>query len=303
MTFRVHILGCGSATPTLRHAPSAQLVEHDACSYLIDCGEGTQLQLRRSKVSFQHMQAVFISHLHGDHCLGLIPLLSSLALLGRTKILHLYAPAEYEQLYRAEMACYCPQPGYDIVLHAMDTTAQKVIYEDRRISVTTLPLQHRVPCCGFLFREKGQLPHIRRDMIDALRIPISQINNIKNGAGWTDADGHFYTHEQLTLPARKPRAYAYCSDTAYMPTLHEAIAGVDLLYHEATYADDNSFNALRYHHSTARQAAQVARQANAARLIIGHYSSRYSDENLLLNEAKDIFPDTLLANEGLVIDV
>ena len=303
MPFRVHILGCGSATPTLRHYPTSQIVETDSRWYLVDCGEGTQLQLRHSKVSFQRLHAVFISHLHGDHCLGLIPLLSSFALLGRESLLHLYAPADYEPLFRAEMACYCPHPGYEIVFHPVDTTAQRVIHDDSRMTVTTVPLDHRVPCCGFLFREKSGLPHIRRDMIDALNIPVSQIANIKKGAGWTDNDGTTYTHEQLTTPPHTPHTYAYCSDTRYMPELHTVVKGVDLLYHEATYADDYLHNAERYYHSTARQAAMVAKAAGVKQLLLGHFSARYPDEKMLLKEAVEVFPDTTLADEGMIIEV
>ncbi len=303
MLFRIHILGCGSATPTLRHAPTSQVVEHETGTFLIDCGEGTQVQLRKNKLGFQHLQNVFISHLHGDHCLGLIPMLSSFSLLGRIKPLHLFAPAEYEQLFHAEMACYCPYSDYEIAFHGIDTTKEAILFENSCLEVSTIPMDHRVPCCGFLFREKPLIPHIRRDMIDALHIPVSQIMNIKKGADWTDAEGNHYTHEQLTKPAHPPRAYAFCSDTRYMPTLHTIIKDVDLLYHEATYAEDNLTNAEKYFHSTARQAAHVAKDAGVGKLLIGHFSARYPNEKILLNEAQEVFANTLLANEGMIVDV
>lgn len=303
MSFRVHILGCGSATPTLRHAPSSQVIETQGGTYMIDCGEGTQMQLRRNRLSFQQLKAVFISHTHGDHCLGLVPMLSSYALVGRTRLLHLFAPAHYQQLFQVEMEAYCPVPGFEIIFHGIDTKQHALIYEDNSMMVTTLPLEHRVPCCGFLFQQKPKLPHIRRDMIDILNIPVSQINTIKNGAGWTEENGTFYSHEQLTKPAEPPKAYAYCADTKYIPHLADWIQEVDLLYHEATYADDHELNAERYYHSTARQAAKIAVQANAKQLMLGHFSARYTNDNVLLNEACEIFPNTMLADENMIVDV
>ena len=301
--FKIHILGCGSALPTLRHCPSSQIVEYRDKLFMIDCGEGTQLQLRRSRISFNKITAVFISHMHGDHCFGLIGMISTFGMLGRTAPLHIYAPAELESILNAQVELFCTGLEYNIVFHAVDTAERTVIYEDRSLIVETIPLEHRVPCCGFIFREKPALPHIRRDMIDFYNIPISQINNIKAGAGWTTPDGDFVPHERLTVPADAPRSYAYCSDTHYLPHLHELIKGVSTLYHESTYAEDNIEKARIYHHSTAAQAAMVARDANVGKLLLGHYSSRYRDESVLLDEAKAIFPNSYLTNEKLVFDV
>ena len=248
--FKIHILGCGSALPTLRHNPSAQVVELRGKQFMIDCGEGTQTQMRRQRIGFNKVVAIFISHIHGDHCFGLIGMLSSFGLLGRT-----------------------------------------------------IPLKHRLPTCGFLFREKPTLPHIRRDMIDFYRIPVSQINNIKNGASWTDEEGREIPNERLTMPADPPRSYAYCSDTSYLPTLHERIAGVSCLYHESTYTTADADRAEMYFHSTAAQAAQVARDANAGRLLLGHYSSKYDDERQLLKEAQEVFAQSQLTNEGMTVDL
>jgi ribonuclease Z len=302
-SFKVHILGCGSALPTLQHYASSQIVEFRDKCFMIDCGEGTQMQVRHTHIHFSKIQAVFISHIHGDHCFGLIGMISTFGMLGRTAPLHIYAPAELESILNAQVELFCTGLEYNIVFHAVDTAERTVIYEDRSLIVETIPLEHRVPCCGFIFREKPALPHIRRDMIDFYNIPISQINNIKAGAGWTTPDGDFVPHERLTVPADAPRSYAYCSDTHYLPHLHELIKGVSTLYHESTYAEDNVEKARIYHHSTAAQAAMVARDANVGKLLLGHYSSRYRDESVLLDEAKAIFPNSYLTNEKLVFDV
>lgn len=302
-SFKVHILGCGSALPTLQHYASSQIVEFRDKCFMIDCGEGTQMQVRHTHIHFSKIQAVFISHIHGDHCFGLIGMISTFGMLGRTAPLHIYAPAELESILNAQVELFCTGLEYNIVFHAVDTAERTVIYEDRSLIVETIPLEHRVPCCGFIFREKPALPHIRRDMIDFYNIPISQINNIKAGAGWTTPDGDFVPHERLTVPADAPRSYAYCSDTRYLPHLHELIKGVSTLYHESTYAEDNIEKARIYHHSTAAQAAMVARDANVGKLLLGHYSSRYRDESVLLDEAKAIFPNSYLTNEKLVFDV
>ena len=302
-SFKGHILGCGSALPTLQHYASSQIVEFRDKCFMIDCGEGTQMQVRHTHIHFSKIQAVFISHIHGDHCFGLIGMISTFGMLGRTAPLHIYAPAELESILNAQVELFCTGLEYNIVFHAVDTTERVVVYEDRSLIVETIPLEHRVPCCGFIFREKPALPHIRRDMIDFYNIPISQINNIKAGAGWTTPDGDFVPHERLTVPADAPLSYAYCSDTRYLPHLHELIKGVSTLYHESTYAEDNIEKARIYHHSTAAQAAMVARDANVGKLLLGHYSSRYRDESVLLDEAKAIFPNSYLTNEKLVFDV
>ncbi len=301
--FRVHILGCGSALPTLKHNASSQVVEVRGKLFMVDCGEGTQMQLRRSRLRFLSLNHVFISHLHGDHCFGLIGMISTFGMLGRTAPLHVYAPSQFSEMFASQLKFFCNGFDYEVVFHPVDTTKPSVIYDDRSLTVTTIPLKHRVPCCGFLFREKPSLPHIRRDMIDALEIPVSQINNIKNGMDWTTADGTVVPNSRLVTPADPARSYAYCSDTAYMPQLHKQLLGVSLLYHESTYGKDNKANARKYFHSTAADAARVARDAGVGRLLLGHYSARYEDEKVLLNEAKAVFPDVELADEMKVIDV
>ena len=301
--FRVYILGCGSALPTLKHMPTSQVVELRDKQFMVDCGEGTQVQLRRSHIHFNRLHAVFISHLHGDHCFGLIGMISTFGLLGRTAPLHVYAPQELEVLLQAQMELFCKGLEFEVVFHAVDTTVMQVIYEDRSLTVSSIPLNHRVACCGFLFREKATLPHIRRDMIDYLEIPVSQINNIKNGAGWVKENGDVVPHEELVTPADPARSYAFCSDTKYMPRLAEMVKGVDLLYHESTYCNEQADRAKLYYHSTAEQAAMVAKEAGAGRLLLGHYSARYEDEQVMLYEARAVFPETYLTAENDVFEL
>ena len=301
--FKIHILGCGSALPTLKHSASAQLIEMRGKCFMMDCGEGAQMQFRRSHVHFGKVNAIFISHLHGDHCFGLLGLLSTFGMLGRTAKLKVFAPKEYEQLFKQQMDFFLTGMEYEIAFVPVDTTQSKVVYEDHSVTVETVPLQHRVPCCGYIFREKPTLPHIRRDMIDYYDIPTSQINNIKNGADWTNEDGEVIPNARLVEPADAPRSYAYCSDTRFMPDLWEKVAGVTVLYHESTYASENEDRAKLYYHSTARQAATVAKAAGVGKLLLGHYSARYNDEEVLLKEAKEVFADTLLTQEGMVYNL
>lgn len=301
--FKIHILGCGSALPTLHHYASAQIVELRGKQFMIDCGEGTQMQLRRSRIRFTKLSAVFITHLHGDHCFGLIGMISTFGLLGRTAKLDVYAPAALEPMLQAQMQLFCHSFDFEVAFHAVDTSKQQVVYEDRSLTVESIPLDHRIPCCGYLFKEKATLPHIKRDMIDFYQIPTSQINNIKAGADWMTADGEVVANSRLVEAAEAPRSYAYCSDTRYIPTLHERIKGVTALYHESTYGEDNLQRAEKYFHSTARQAAMVARDAQAGQLLLGHFSSRYEDENVLLQEAKEVFENTYLCDEQKVFEL
>jgi ribonuclease Z len=271
--------------------------------FMIDCGEGTQMQLRRSRIRFTKLSAVFITHLHGDHCFGLIGMISTFGLLGRTAKLDVYAPKELELMLQEQMRMFCHNFDYEVAFHAVDTRKQQVVYEDRSLTVESIPLEHRMPCCGYLFKEKATLPHIRRDMIDFYQIPVSQINNIKAGSDWITAEGETVPNSKLVEAADQPRSYAYCSDTRYIPTLHESIRGVTALYHESTYGEDNLLMAEKYYHSTARQAALVARDAGAGKLLLGHYSSRYEDENVLLNEAKQVFENSFLCDEQMVFEL
>lgn len=301
--FKVHILGCGSALPTLQHNASSQIVELREKLFMIDCGEGTQIQLRRSRIHFSKIIAVFISHLHGDHCFGLPGMISTFGMTGRTAPLHIYAPAAFEPILDQTLSFFCQGLEFKVVFHAVDTTQNKVVYEDRSLTIETIPLQHRIDCCGYLFREKPILPHIRRDMIDFYKIPISQINNIKAGADWVTAEGEVIANSRLTAPAEPARSYAYCSDTRYIKTLHELVKGVSTLYHESTYSAEDAERARLYWHSTSQDAAKVARDASVGKLLLGHFSARYNNESQLLDEAKEIFPNSYLTCEGATFDI
>ena len=301
--FKVHILGCGSALPTLQHNASSQIVELREKLFMIDCGEGTQIQLRRSRIHFSKIIAVFISHLHGDHCFGLPGMISTFGMTGRTAPLHIYAPAAFEPILEQTLSFFCQGLEFKVVFYAVDTTQNKVVYEDRSLTIETIPLQHRIDCCGYLFREKPILPHIRRDMIDFYKIPISQINNIKAGADWVTPEGEVIANSRLTTPAEPARSYAYCSDTRYIKTLHELVKGVSTLYHESTYSAEDAERARLYWHSTSQDAAKVARDASVGKLLLGHFSARYNNESQLLDEAKEIFPNSYLTCEGATFDI
>ena len=301
--FRVHILGCGSALPTLRHNASSQVVEVRGKVFMLDCAEGTQMQLRRSKIRFTKLSHVFITHLHGDHCFGLIGMISTFGLVGRTAPLHVYGPKELGPILEDQIAFFTHDLGFEVKFYAVDTKQHTIVYEDHSVTVESIPLQHRMPCCGYLIREKATLPHIRPEMMKFYEVPRSQINNIKNGADWVTPEGETIPNERLVTSADPVRSYAYCSDTRYIDNLWQLLQGVNTLYHESTYGDDHLPSAEKYCHSTARQAAMVARQAGVGKLLLGHYSSRYEDEDVLLQQAREVFENSYLTNEKDVIDV
>ena len=293
--FELYILGCGSALPTTRHFPTSQVLNVRDKLYMIDCGEGAQLQFRKSRLKFSRLNHIFISHLHGDHCFGLWGLISTLNLLGRTAELHIYSPRGLEALLLPTLAFFNRQMTYRVLFHEFDTDRPALIYEDRSLTVTTIPLRHRIPCCGFLFAEKQGLNHIVREMVDFYKVPLFEMNRIKNGADYVTPEGEVVPNRLLTRPADPPRRYAYCSDTICLPEIAGQLHGVDLLFHEAT--------AKETYHTTAVQAAELARSAEVKKLLIGHFSARYEDESVLLEEAREIFPETLLASEMLCVQV
>ena len=299
--FEVNILGCGSALPTTRHFSSSQVVNIREKLFMIDCGEGAQLQLRRSKLKFTRLNHIFISHLHGDHCFGLMGLISTFGLLGRTATLHIYAHEELERLLQPQLDFFCKGMTYEVKFHHIDPTKAEMIYEDRSVSVTTIPLRHRIPSCGFLFQEKKTPNHIIRDMIDFYQIPVFELNRIKNGADYVCPDGTIVPNGRLTTPSASPRSYAYCSDTVYQRNILSQIKGVDLLFHEATFMHEDAARAKETFHTTTLQAAKIARDAEVKQLVIGHFSARYENEELLLEETQSLFPNTLLAKENLRI--
>ncbi len=301
--FELHILGCGSALPTTRHFSTSQVLNVRDKLFMIDCGEGAQLQFRKARLKFSRLNHIFISHLHGDHCFGLWGLISTLNLLGRTADLHVYSPRGLEQLLRPTLAFFNRQMTYKVLFHEFETKEPSQIYEDRSLTVTTIPLQHRIPCCGFLFAEKPRPNHIVREMVDFHGVPLYEMNRIKNGADYVTPEGRIIPNSVLTRPAEPPRRFAYCSDTVCLPALAGQLAGVDLLFHEATFAMDNLPRARETFHTTAAQAAELARAAGVKKLLIGHFSARYEDESVLQAEAAAIFPETLLAKEMLCVPV
>lgn len=301
--FELHVLGCGSALPTTRHFPTSQIVNVRDKLFMIDCGEGAQLQFRKSRLKFSRLNHIFISHLHGDHCFGLLGLISTLNLLGRTAELHIHSPKGLEDLMIPMLDFFNRQMTYKVLFHEFGTKEAAVVYEDRSLTVTTIPLRHRMPCCGFLFAEKPGPNHILRDMIDFYQVPVYELNRIKNGADYVTPEGEMIPNARLTHPSAAPRRYAYCSDTIYLPSVTEQIKGVDLLFHEATFAEDAAPRAKETFHTTASQAARIARDAEVKKLLIGHFSARYDDEQVLLDEARAVFPNTQLAKETLCISV
>ena len=303
LPFDIHILGCGAALPTPRRLSSAQVVNIRQKLFLLDCAEGAQMALRRTHLNLSRLQAILLTHLHGDHAFGLIGLLSTLGLLGRNQELHIYGPKDLQRIFQPQIDYFCADSPYPIILHEIETKTPQTIYEDRSLSITTIPLHHRIPCQGYLLREKPTLPHISREAIDYYQIPISQINNIKAGMDWVTPDGETIPNQRLTTPSDPVRSYAYCTDTSYFPDIIPHIQGVTCLYHEATFAQEHALLAKQTHHSTAAQAAQIARDAGVQKLIIGHFSSRYKTEAPLLEEAQQFFPNTILAQDGMTIQL
>lgn len=302
-TFEINILGCGSALPTYRHLPSSQIVNVRNNLFLVDCGEGTQLQIRRQQLKFSRIEHIFISHLHGDHCFGLPGLVSTFGLLGRTADLYIHGPENIEAVMQPMLSFFCQHLPYKIVFCPFKTDEATKIYESRAIEIFTIPLNHRIPCCGFLFREKPLKRHILREWTEFYQVPFSWMNRLKNGEDYQSEDGTVIPNSKLTEAADRSRSYAYCSDTAYNKNIIQEIKGVDLLYHEATFCNEDKNRAVETFHSTAEEAAKIAKAAMVKKLLIGHYSARYDDEKTLLKEARGIFPQTILASEGLTIKV
>ena len=301
--FELHILGCGSALPTTRHFATSQVVNLRDKLFMIDCGEGAQIQLRKSRLKFSRLNHIFISHLHGDHCFGLMGLISTFGLLGRTAELHIHSPKGLEELLTPMLNFFCHTLAYKVIFHEFDTRQTSVVYEDRSMTVTTIPLQHRIPCCGFLFAEKARPNHIIRDMVDFYKVPVYELNRIKNGSDYVTPEGEVIANTRLTRPSDPPRKYAYCSDTIFRPEIVEQLSGVDLLFHEATFAESELARAKETYHTTAAQAARIALEAGVRQLVIGHFSARYEDESILLKEASAVFPNTILAKENLCISL
>ncbi|HPJ77420.1 MAG: ribonuclease Z [Prolixibacteraceae bacterium] len=298
MTFEVTILGSSSAIPTSERYPTAQAVNLLGRFFLVDCGEGTQIQLRRMKFSFARVNHIFVSHLHGDHFLGLPGLISTRNLLGIKSDLHIYAHSPLKELIQPLIDHMKGELGFSITFHPLNFRQPAVVWEDRLVEVVSFPLKHSVPCCGFLFREKPSLPNLRKDQIARYAIPVSQMQQIKEGAGFTTGEGAEIPHSELVIAPPAPRSYAFMTDTAYHEPAAEIIRGADLLYHEATFLEEMQDWAGKTLHSTARQAAQMAVHAGVGRLILGHFSTRYKNLSPFLTEARALFPETSLAADG-----
>lgn len=301
--FNVTILGCGSATPSLRHNPSAQAVCYHQKCMLIDCGEGTQLQLRRFGISFAKITDIFISHLHGDHFLGLPGLLSTMALHSVEGTVTIHTFAEGADILRRLMDIFCRERTFRIVYDIIDPKNPGVVYEDDNLTVTAFPLFHRVPCVGYIFREKPKRRHIDGEAAKFYAIPPYAMNSLRDGNDFVAPDGTVIPNSRLTKDPSPSMSYAYASDTVFNPDVAEAVSGVDVLFHEATYGDDGEFKAAPRGHSTARQAARIAQMAGVGRLVIGHYSKVITDSEALADEAREEFPHVTAANEGLKIDL
>lgn len=301
--FDINILGCGSALPTTRHLPSSQIVDLRDKLYMIDCGEGNQIQMRRMHIKFSRLNHIFISHLHGDHCFGLPGLISTLGMLGRLGELVIHGPREIEEYMRPVLHIFAKNLPYEVRFNPVDPYAHSLVMEDRSVQVYSLPLKHRIPCCGYLFAERPKASHILREMTDFYQVPVRCMQDIKNGADFVTPEGETIPNHLLTRPAAPPKRYAYCSDTAFYPALIPLIEGVDMLYHEATFMECDRARAKETFHSTARQAAEIARKAQVKQLVIGHYSARYEDLLPLKQEADTIFPGTILAGEGMALSL
>jgi ribonuclease Z len=303
LPFEVTILGSNSAIPVYGRNHTAQFVKIQNNHFLVDCGEGTQLQLPRFGLKSQKIDAIFISHLHGDHYLGLIGLLSSLHLQGRTRELHLFAPPELSEIIAVQLRISDTTFRYQVHFHPLNPDSSELIFENKKIEVTSIPVQHRIPCHGFIFKEKAH--PLRIDKSKLIKdIKIAEIASIKKGADVYDANGKIkYAFKKMTLGRRKSRSYAYITDTIYLPELSEVLKGSDLMYHEATFLTEKELKATETYHATAGQAAKLAQDSKVDKLIIGHFSARYKDLAPFQVEARKIFKNTFLAIEGKTFSI
>ncbi len=303
MAFRLTILGTSSALPTSDRYPTAHVLNVHERLFLIDCGEGTQMQMRRYRIRFGRINHIFISHLHGDHFFGLYPLLSTFNLMGRKTPLHVYAPEPAQELIARHLKDFDINLAYELVVHTLSGKAVRPVLDDKRVDVFSFPLKHRVKSFGFLFREKMPDRNIIREKIAEFNLTIAEIAMLKKGEDVTREGGEVIRAAEVTLMPRKQASYAYCSDTAWFPRLASYVRGVDLLYHEATFSDESEALAVRTGHSTARHAATVALNAGAGRLILGHFSARYRSPAILEEEARQVFPAAEAAFEGATYEI
>ena len=303
MNFTLNILGTASALPTVNRYPSAHVLDVRGRLFLIDCGEGVQMQIRRQHLSILKLDTVFISHLHGDHTFGLFGLLSTMSMLGRTAPLHIYAPEAFGKILSDFMASFGEGFKFDPVHHTVAADAPVKIFETRSLEVLAFPLRHRIETYGYLFREKTPMKNVRKEAIDRFGLTLSEIGSLKRGEDVVREDGTVICNSEAAYQPYEPRSFAYCSDTASFPELSGWIKGVDLLYHETTFPQEYEALAKATFHSTTVQAAACARDAGVGKLVAGHYSSRFPDVSFYLDEIRSIFPETVLGREGMVIDI
>ena len=302
--FELTILGSGSATPTLNRNPASQILNVQDKLILIDCGEATQIALRKNKIKFQRINQIFISHLHGDHYLGLPGLLSTFNLLGRSNPLDIFGPADLEKIISLHFSVSGTTPNYPINFHRIKTSRKKLVFENRILLVWAFPLKHRIETYGFLFEEKPKLRHISSDAMRKYSIPHYEYDALKQGADFTiEKTNEIIPNEKLTHPASPSHKYAYCSDTAFYSKIVDWIEKVDCLFHETTFMDKDHALAKKTFHSTTVEAAEIAKQAQVEKLIIGHYSARYLNTDILVEECKRVFKNTEGAADGKVFSI
>lgn len=297
MIFKINILGCGSATPTLRRNPSAQVINVLERHFLIDCAEGTQLQMRRYGIKFQKINHIFISHLHGDHYLGLIGFISTLHLLGRTKELNIYGPEALGDIIFGQLKASKSYLSFHIEFHPLTSKNSELIYEDDKVTIETIPLKHRIYCNGFLIKEKKHNFRIDIKSVEEHKVPIAWYQHLKKGMDYEE-NGVQIPVSKLTFKPYNQRSYAYCSDTAYLESIIPIIKDVNLLYHEATFLSDHKERAKQTMHSTVEEACTIAKKANVERLLIGHYSARYKSTDQFLEEGTKVFKNTFAVEDG-----
>lgn len=299
---KLNILGCYSATPRTFTNPTAQVLEINNHIFLIDCGEGTQVQLRKNKVKFNRIKHIFISHLHGDHFFGLVGLISTFRLLGRDTDLHIYAPKGLKEVITLQMKLSNSWTNYNLYFHELTSKSSEIIFEDQKVTVQTIPLDHRVYTNGFLFKEKEGERKLNMNAVLNSSIDVSYYRKLKQGFDVTNEAGKLIKNDTVTFPPNKPKSYAFCSDTAYNEAIVPIIDEVDVLYHESTFLEQHAKLAAPTKHSTAKQAASIAKQANVGQLILGHYSTRYSDLNVFKEEAQTIFDNVKLGDDGKIFE-
>jgi ribonuclease Z len=303
MSFSLTILGSSSALPTSKRNLTAHLVNHDERFFLIDCGEGTQIQLRRYKTKFTRINHIFISHLHGDHVFGLFGLISSLSMLGRKTPLHIYANPKLEEIIKSHHSFFQEDIIYPIIYHYIDPKISQILYSDNKLEISTIPLKHRIPCVGFLFKELPKPLRIKKESIDYYKLGIKDILHIKMGEDHITSDGKTIPNKALTIAPEPAKTYAFCTDTKATDSILQYISNVSLLYHESTFLNKDAKLAKATYHSTSVQAATLALNAKVQKLIIGHLSPRYKNDIEFLDEAQAIFPNTCLAEDGMQIEI